>query len=215
MRATSVSLPINLAQNRSRLSGSLVLGSKTIFYVKTLRRPPFPKPVRRLPLGSARGGVAYCLCREPDASRDDDPLCNRRRRAERCHRQVADIDSLRMIIHVRRGKGNRDRDLLLTPKPLETFGEEWRWTKPEAWLSRAGQQLARRRPITEKIVRSAVRSAEERAGIQKRVSPHTLRHMPPARLCRVYRKRSGGSQSGCFGWLRRPIKRRHSLNTSD
>lgn len=43
------------------------------------------------------------------------------RRAELCHLRVCDIDSERMVIHVRQGKGGRDRDVLLTPKLLDTF----------------------------------------------------------------------------------------------
>ena len=43
------------------------------------------------------------------------------RRAEPCHLKVCDIDSQRMVIHVRQGKGGRDRDVLLTPKLLETL----------------------------------------------------------------------------------------------
>ena len=38
------------------------------------------------------------------------------RRAELSHLKVSDIDSERMVIHVRQGKGGRDRDVLLTPK---------------------------------------------------------------------------------------------------
>ena len=42
------------------------------------------------------------------------------RRAELCRLKVCDIDSERMVIHVRQGKGGRDRDVLLTPKLLDT-----------------------------------------------------------------------------------------------
>jgi len=48
------------------------------------------------------------------------------RRAELCRLKVSDIDSRRMIVHVHQGKGNRDRDLPLTPKLLETLREYWR-----------------------------------------------------------------------------------------
>jgi integrase len=43
------------------------------------------------------------------------------RRAEMCHLKVSDIDKKRMVIHVREGNGGRDRDVLLTPKLLETL----------------------------------------------------------------------------------------------
>jgi site-specific recombinase XerD len=99
------------------------------------------------------------------------------RRAEMCHLKVSDIDSKRMVIHVRQGKGGRDRDVLLTPKLLETLREYWRWMKPRTYLFPGTVRNWRADvPITEKIVWTAVAEAVQRAGIAKRVSPHTLRH---------------------------------------
>jgi integrase len=43
------------------------------------------------------------------------------RRAELCQLKVADVDSKRMVIRVRNGKGGRDRDVLLSDKLLETL----------------------------------------------------------------------------------------------
>jgi integrase len=48
------------------------------------------------------------------------------RRAELCHLKVEDIDSIRMIVHIRHGKRNRDREVPLSPKLLETLREYWR-----------------------------------------------------------------------------------------
>jgi integrase len=55
------------------------------------------------------------------------------RRSELCHLKVSDIDSERMVIHVH-GKGSHERDVLLTPKLLETLREYWRWMKPKTYL---------------------------------------------------------------------------------
>ena len=99
------------------------------------------------------------------------------RRAEMCHLKSSDIDSKRMVIHVRQGKGGRDRDVLLTPKLLETLREYWRWMKPKTYLFPGTVKGWRADvPITEKIVWQAVNEAAKRAGIGKHVSPHTLRH---------------------------------------
>ena len=56
------------------------------------------------------------------------------RRAELCHLKVEDIDSVRMLIHIRHGKRNRDRDVPLSPKLLETLREYWRWMQPKTYL---------------------------------------------------------------------------------
>jgi site-specific recombinase XerD len=99
------------------------------------------------------------------------------RRAELCHLKVSDIDSERMVIHVRQGKGGRDRDVLLTPKLLETLREYWRWMKPKTYLFPGTVNNWRADvPITEKIVWKAVAEAAKHAGVSKHVSPHTLRH---------------------------------------
>jgi site-specific recombinase XerD len=82
-----------------------------------------------------------------------------------------------MVIHVRQGKGGRDRDVLLTPKLLETLREYWRWMKPRTYLFPGTVKNWRADvPVTTKIVWVAVTEAARRAGITKRVSPHTLRH---------------------------------------
>jgi integrase/recombinase XerD len=99
------------------------------------------------------------------------------RRAELCHLKVSDIDRERMVIHVRQGKGSRDRDVPLTPKLIETLREYWRWMKPRTYLFPGTVKGWRADvPITEKIVWQAVNQAAKGAGITKRVSPHSLRH---------------------------------------
>jgi site-specific recombinase XerD len=98
------------------------------------------------------------------------------RRAELCQLRVSDIDSPRMVLHVHKGKGNRDRDVPLSPKLLETLRTYWRWKKPRTWLFPCRGIPDADKPITVKTVYFAVRQAAKRAGLQKRISPHTLRH---------------------------------------
>src|SRR5665213_843618 len=127
--------------------------------------------------GPARGGTSHRFGEEPDASHHDDAVCNRSAPGRMCHLKVSDIDSKRMVIHVRQGKGGRDRDVLLTPKLLETLREYWRWMKPKTYLFPGTVKGWRADvPITEKIVWQAVNEAAKRAGITKHVSPHSLRH---------------------------------------
>jgi site-specific recombinase XerD len=99
------------------------------------------------------------------------------RRAEAALIKVADIDSQRMVIHIRQGKGARDRDVPLTPKLLEELRSYWRWKKPRIYLfpSTSGRRGVEQ-PISDKTVWHACRAATKRAGIEKKIHPHTLRH---------------------------------------
>ena len=99
------------------------------------------------------------------------------RRAEAALIKVADIDSQRMVIHIRQGKGARDRDVPLTPKLLEELRSYWRWKKPRIYLfpSTSGHRGVEQ-PISDKTVWHACRAAATRAGIEKKTHPHTLRH---------------------------------------
>ena len=87
--------------------------------------------------------------------------------------EVGDIDSERMIIHVRRGKGRRDRIMPLSPLLLEILREHCRSSRPKRHLF-VGQDPSR--PITTGTIATVCRDAARRAGIRKRVTPHTLRH---------------------------------------
>ena len=64
------------------------------------------------------------------------------RRTEAARIKVEDIDSKRMVIHIRQGKGARDRDVPLSPKLLEELRSYWQWKKPRGYLfpSTAGQR---------------------------------------------------------------------------
>jgi site-specific recombinase XerD len=99
------------------------------------------------------------------------------RRAEAALIKVVDIDSQRMVIHIRQGKGARDRDVPLTPKLLEELRSYWRWKKPRIYLfpSTSGHRGVEQ-PISDKTVWHACRAAATRAGMEKKIHPHTLRH---------------------------------------
>jgi integrase/recombinase XerD len=59
-------------------------------------------------------------------------------RSELVRLRVEDIDSKRMIVHIRQGKGGKDRDVPMCPKLLETLREYWRWKKTKTWLFPCG-----------------------------------------------------------------------------
>ena len=93
---------------------------------------------------------------------------------EAVHLQVTDIDSTRGVLHVRKGKGGRDRDLPLGEKLLGVLRDYWRVFKPEppSPFPRHVPGL----PITRDSVSTALRRAGRAAQIKKRVFPHMLRH---------------------------------------
>jgi len=99
------------------------------------------------------------------------------RRTEASRLLVSDIDSERMVIHVHQGKGGRDRDVPMTPNLLSVLRQYWLFKKPKVYLFPSPQsQDGQEQPISDKTVWYAVRDAAKRAGIAKKIGPHTLRH---------------------------------------
>jgi integrase/recombinase XerD len=99
------------------------------------------------------------------------------RRSQLCQLQVRDIDSQRMVLRVEQGKGGRDREIPLSPRLLAALREYYRWMRPQTYLfpgTRHGWRADT--PITSKVIWEAVRLAAQQAGIDKRVTPHPLRH---------------------------------------
>jgi integrase/recombinase XerD len=155
------------------------------FFVKVLRRPyreidlVYPKRPERLPLILSEEEVAR-LIESASTSYHRVILmtlyATGMRREELSRLKLADVDSQRMVIHVRQGKGNKDRDVTLSPRLLEVLRAYWRWRKPKVYLFPSYQSRRREQPISAKTVWYAVREAARRAGIKKKVSPHILRH---------------------------------------
>ena len=99
------------------------------------------------------------------------------RRSELLQLKVADIDSQRMVIRVERGKGGHAREVPLSLTLLTALREYYRWMRPQTYLF-PGQEHGWRadKPLTSKCIWDAVRFAATAAGIDRRVSPDTLRH---------------------------------------
>jgi integrase/recombinase XerD len=99
------------------------------------------------------------------------------RRSELCHLKVGHIDSQRMVLRVERGKGGVDREVPLSPTLLTALREYYRWMRPQTYLFPGTKDGWRAdKPITPRVIWDAVRFAARAAGIDRRVSPHTLRH---------------------------------------
>jgi integrase len=178
----------HLFRDRKLLAGTITLyvAALRFLYVKTLRRPYlhehilFPKRPRQLPVVLSPEEVEHLIDSAENLMRRTMVMtlyATGVRCSELCHLKVSDIDSRRMVIHVRKGKGGRDRDVLLSPKLLGTLREYWRWMKPKTYLFPGTVNNWRADvPITPKVVWKAVNEAGKRAGIGRRVGPHLLRH---------------------------------------
>jgi len=93
--------------------------------------------------------------------------------SEVAHLRVQDIDSQRMLIHIRQGKGWRDRYVPLSPHLLETLRTYWRRFQPAEWLFPGHPKS---RPITMGSVMRYCRWMSQASGLNKRVTIHALRH---------------------------------------
>jgi integrase/recombinase XerD len=144
-----------------------------------LEHLPFPKLPKKLPTVLSREEVSRLLA--ASANRMHRAMlmtlyATGVRRAELCQLKTSDIDSQRMVVHVRQGKGGRDRDVPLSPALLEALRAYWRWMKPKTYLFPGLVDGWRADvPITDKMAWFACQRAARAAGIEKHITPHTLR----------------------------------------
>ena len=164
------------------------LAALRFFYVHVLKRnwsiaeTPYPKKVQHLPEVLSQEEVARLI----DAA--EFPFhrillmtlyATGARRAEVAHLKISDIDSRLMVIHIRGGKGRKDRDVMLSPKLLDALRVYWRGLrrKPTHWLFPGNRWHTASHPVSTKVLWSACQQAAERAGLEhKHIHPHTLRH---------------------------------------
>jgi site-specific recombinase XerD len=93
--------------------------------------------------------------------------------SETCRIQTGDIDAARGVIHVRKAKGGKERLVMLSPRLLVILRAYWKLTRPPApWLftGRTG------RPIAAEVARNALARAAAAIKLDKKVTPHVLRH---------------------------------------
>jgi integrase len=103
--------------------------------------------------------------------------------AELCQLRPEHIDNQRTIVRIPHGKGDKSREVPLSPKLLDQLRTYYRslqrrngWMFPSRLVKRPND------PITQKAVWHACRESMRRAGIQKSIHPHTLRHYLPFRI---------------------------------
>ena len=101
--------------------------------------------------------------------------------------QVRDVDSARMLVHVRQGKGARDRNVPLPRSTLALLRDYWRTHRHAVWLfparSSAGNPLpGAKTSISVHSVQTAFGAALRESGVAKAATVHTLRHSFPTHL---------------------------------
>lgn len=176
---------IHLARDRQLSASSMLVAVAAIrfLYKVTLKRdwcieeivPTCRKP-QRLPAVLSRDEVSRFLdAVEMPKHRVILTVCYAAglRISEAVRLTPAAIDSQRMVIRVDEGKGRKDRYVMLSPKLLGVLRDYWRATRPKRWLfpgDLPGQ------PITTSAVELMCRKARGTAGIEKPVTPHSLRH---------------------------------------
>lgn len=159
-----------------------VIAALRFLYRVTLDRPgmvpylPYPRRKRRQPVVLSREEVARLLRAIPSLKHRTVAMTlygAGLRLSEALGLELEDIDSERMVITVRHGKGDQDRQVVLSAVLLEALRAYWRAYRPWRWLF-PGQDS--RHPLVGRTVQRAVKKAAGHAGIAKPVTPHVLRH---------------------------------------
>lgn len=182
---------LDLALSRQAKPATLKMhvAALKFLYATTLRRPEevvrlsWPKVPRRLPdilsleeVATVLAAVETVLHRAVVMTAYGAGL----RIHEACSLHVGDIDSKRGVIHVRQGKGARDRYVMLPDRLLVSLREYFREVRPSGPRLFPGRKPGR--AITPKTVSRALRKALAKAGIKKRVTMHALRHSSATHL---------------------------------
>ncbi len=94
------------------------------------------------------------------------------RRSEAINMELKDVDSDRMLIKVRAGKGKKDRYVQLAKPTLLLLRAYYKKYKPLKWIFEGPNN----KPYSTKSISNVVKTAAQRVGIKKRVFPHILRH---------------------------------------
>lgn len=89
------------------------------------------------------------------------------------HLKIGDIDSSRMMIRIKNGKGQKDRYTMLSVRLLKELRSYWRAYHPQTWLFPGRKTES---PLTVQTPRLVFQISRKKAGITKKVCFHTLRH---------------------------------------
>ena len=94
--------------------------------------------------------------------------------SEVCALKIEDVDSRRMLLHIRSGKGKKDRQVTLSPALLSLLREYFRSVKPKGPYLFEGQKPGSH--ISTAAVAVVMKKVVRELGLPEKVSMHTLRH---------------------------------------
>ena len=156
--------------------GLRFLYEKTLHRTWTVEYIPFPKKPKKLPVILSRDEV-QTLMRAPRQLKHRVILATLYttgvRVSELCRLQGTDIDSARMVVVVRQGKGKKDRQVGLSPDLLPLLRQYWKLYGLQSWLF-PGPRV--HEPITSGGVQWLCTQAGRTAHLKKAIYPHLLRH---------------------------------------
>lgn len=158
-------------------------GALKFLYVRVLKQAWFddeiaaPKKRPRLPTVMSPEEIARILDRTTNLKHWT-ILATLYATAIRCnelrHLKLSDLDSQKMVLHIREGKGGVPRDIPLSAPLLERLRIYYRRCKPTDWLFPSKQR--RDQPLDDNSIRALCRTAGRRAGLKHLVHPHLFRH---------------------------------------
>jgi integrase/recombinase XerD len=176
---------LHLVQDKQLAASSILVAVAALrfLYKITLRRDwdlglevPAPRKPKKLPVVLSRDEVARFLSAVDNLKhRVILTVCyaSGLRISEAVRLKSTSIDSQRMVIRVEQGKGRKDRYVMLSPKLLDMLRDYWKRTHPGEWLFPGDPPS---RPISPMTMQQICRQVREKRGIDKPVTPHSLRH---------------------------------------
>lgn len=166
----------------SRSAFAQTVGALRFLFGFTLGRPemvpqiPYPRLKRRHPVVLSPREVTRLLNAIPNRKHRTVALVlygAGLRIREALALELRDIDSERMVITVRHGKGDQDRQVALSEVLLGELREYWRAYRPSRCLFPGKDP---NKPLVASTIQRALKAARVRAGISKPAGPHVLRH---------------------------------------
>jgi len=174
-----------LAAKASWSQFNQIVSGLRFFFRTTLGRPavvemlPYGKRSKRLPVVLSVEEVAQLLeTARPGRERillQTAYACGLRI-SEVLNLQVTDIDSARMVVNVRQGKGAKDRQVPLSARLLGELRTWWSGHRTKPWLFPGMFGPSRQRPMNPTSVQRMTKQIVTRAKLRKKASMHTLRH---------------------------------------